>query len=522
MPTSLYRTVRSRRPTVALPVALAVLFVLGPATGIVSAQEATTLSNNSAKIVVQESTAAGGSSGKSGAPGDVEVSAGEAIAGDAYAGNGCARAGDVTAGDCDEEASGGGSRNSRSSDGPSDNSRQPEEDEETNAPETTAAEVTREETTLLEDTAGDETTSTASPDPAATALCPSGPPKDAVEATIEDATDGDTVELAGEVDGHDTVRLIGVDTPEREDGDGRPEPLAEGAAGFTAEELEGREVLLQIGAEEADEYGRLLAYVWTAPEGGIMGSLRRMVGMAEAELFNRRLVEEGYAEALTVEPNDLYAECFEAAERDAREAGVGIWADNESSAGPSRTQHDDQTTPETTIEDASPPGTEPLERTLTENASGQASRGGDETIREGPERLASPTQAQYELAPPAEASPPEREIRDEGTQDPEVQGPEDQESVAPSGGGEAAVLENPAGPETGASPSASAGTSASPGPASALPTEAVPNGSLPTLPETGGLSLLPLSLGIAALLGGTAMGFLAVRTLLGRTHPDRR
>ncbi|QIN84621.1 hypothetical protein GBA63_19680 [Rubrobacter tropicus] len=513
MPTSLYRTVRSRRPTGALLLALAVLFVLGPATGIASAQEDASGLENSLETVVRDRTSAGGSSGKSGAPGNVEVGAGEATAGDAYAGNGCARAGDVTAGDCEEEASRGGSSNGGSSDSPSNNPGRPKDDEETIVPETTAAEVTQEETTLLEGTAEGEATSTASPDPARTDLCPIGPPEDAVEATIEDATDGDTVELAEEVDGHGTVRLIGVDTPELNGEDGRPEPLAEEASDFTAEELEGMEVLLQVGADETDEYGRLIAYVWTAPDDGFVGGLKRMVGMGEAELFNHKLLEKGYAEVLTIEPNDLYAECFEDAERDARAAGVGIWADDESSAGPSQTQYDEETTQETTTENPPSSDTAPVENNSAENTPEETPTP-EGLAREGSERRPSPTEAQYEQSTPSEASSPGPEV-----QKPEIQEPKVQESIAPSGGDEAAVLETPSSPGISAYPVASASSE----PTSVLPAETASTAPITVLPETGGPSLSTLGLGLGvALLGGIAMGSLAVRAFLGPTHPDRR
>jgi micrococcal nuclease len=501
MTTFPYRVDRPHRPTIALLVALVVLFVLGPAAGIATAQEDTSGPENSLKTVPQESTSAGSPSGKSVAPGDAKVGVGEAVARDAYAGNGCARAGDVTAGDCDEKPPSGDSDN-----GPPNNPGRPEDDEETTettASETTVFEITSEETTLLEDTTEGETTNTASPVPDETDLCPAGPPKGAVEATIEDATDGDTVELAEEVDGHDTVRLIGVDTPELEGGDGQTEPLAEEASDFATEQLEGQEVLLQGGEEKADEYGRLLAYVWTVPDGGVLGGLKRMVGMGEAELFNLKLLEEGHAEVLTIEPNDLYAECFEAAERDAREAGVGIRDDNKPSDDPAETQYE-ETAPQTTTANFPPPDAAPVENTPEAAPTPE-----EDPARETSERQTSPTEAQYEQSPRSS---------------PEIQEEEIQESVAPSGGTETAVLETPSGPEPSASPAASVGASASPKPAADLPAEAAPTATVSVLPETGGPSLLfsSFSLGVAGLLGGTATGLLALRVFLKRAHADGR
>ncbi|HEY6582571.1 MAG TPA: thermonuclease family protein [Rubrobacter sp.] len=87
--------------------------------------------------------------------------------------------------------------------------------------------------------------------------------------------------------------------------------------------------------------------------------------MGEAELFNRTLLEKGYAEVLTIEPNDLYAECFEAAESNARESGIGLWAEGEITGGPAAEQYDGAA-PETTTEDV-PPDTLPTENAPTED-----------------------------------------------------------------------------------------------------------------------------------------------------------
>lgn len=49
--------------------------------------------------------------------------------------------------------------------------------------------------------------------------------------TVSRVVDGDTVGVTPAVGGNDTIRLIGVDTPER------GEPLYEEAAAFTGENL---------------------------------------------------------------------------------------------------------------------------------------------------------------------------------------------------------------------------------------------------------------------------------------------
>src|SRR4051794_17921982 len=82
-----------------------------------------------------------------------------------------------------------------------------------------------------------------------------------LHARVVRAVDGDT--LVVRTDGGDVerVRLIGVDTPE----DVKPgvpvQCYSRRAAAFTARRLTGRRVVLHVGRERRDRYGRLLAYV---------------------------------------------------------------------------------------------------------------------------------------------------------------------------------------------------------------------------------------------------------------------
>ena len=163
-------------------------------------------------------------------------------------------------------------------------------------------------------------------------LCPSGPPKDALKSKVQRAVDGDTVQLDRKIDGTDRVRLIGVDTPELHGKNGDPEPYAEAAANFASDQLKGKDVLLVPGKDNTDDYHRLLAYVWTAPGDGVIGTVKGMLG-GPPTLFNRTLVDKGYAKVMTIPPNDRYATCFEAAERSARSAGEGRWGTSSSTMG---------------------------------------------------------------------------------------------------------------------------------------------------------------------------------------------
>jgi len=120
--------------------------------------------------------------------------------------------------------------------------------------------------------------------------------------------DGDTLDV--ELNGvKERVRLIGVDTPEVH---GSVEHYGAEASAFTKERLTGAAVSLELDVEERDRYGRLLAYLWLGDE-----------------MFNETLVREGYAQVMTVPPNVKYADRFVALQQEAREAGRGLWGDDD-------------------------------------------------------------------------------------------------------------------------------------------------------------------------------------------------
>src|ERR1700754_3750132 len=108
------------------------------------------------------------------------------------------------------------------------------------------------------------------------------------------AVDGDTLEVRLDDGDVETVRLIGVDTPETVKPDTPVQCFGPQASAFEHEHVEGRRVRLPTGGEPRDYYGRLLAYVWI--DGRFL----------EAELLRR-----GLARVLTFHPNDRFAHRFE-------------------------------------------------------------------------------------------------------------------------------------------------------------------------------------------------------------------
>lgn len=145
-------------------------------------------------------------------------------------------------------------------------------------------------------------------EPAAPAA--SGADAATANATVVRVVDGDTVHLAfGST--VETVRLLGIDTPETVD---ERKPVQcfgpEASARTKALLAPGTPVHVERDTEARDQYGRLLAYVWRAADG----------------LFvNRSLVADGYAVVLVIEPNHAHAADLRAVEATARQGGLGLW-----------------------------------------------------------------------------------------------------------------------------------------------------------------------------------------------------
>lgn len=122
--------------------------------------------------------------------------------------------------------------------------------------------------------------------------------------------DGDTIVI--KLDGAQTkVRLIGVDTPETVHPQKPVEAYGKEASRFTENLLRGEQVYMEYepGANRLDKYGRLLAYVYRAPDG----------------LFvNLEIIRQGYGHAYTKYPFQ-YMDLFRDAERKARESQKGLW-----------------------------------------------------------------------------------------------------------------------------------------------------------------------------------------------------
>lgn len=128
------------------------------------------------------------------------------------------------------------------------------------------------------------------------------------DVAVERVVDGDTVVVTGDV----TVRLIGVDTPETRDPRRPVECFGEEAARHLGSLLPpGTPVRLAYDVERTDRYDRTLAYVYR---------------LADGLFVNAALVADGYAAVYTVPPNVAHVDELVALQREAREAGRGLWS----------------------------------------------------------------------------------------------------------------------------------------------------------------------------------------------------
>jgi micrococcal nuclease len=137
----------------------------------------------------------------------------------------------------------------------------------------------------------------------------------ALVAVVERVIDGDTIRVRAR-GFQDTVRLIGIDTPETRHPARGVECFGPQASARAARLLApGRAVALRGDPTQAvrDRYGRLLAYVYADSRRGAASVNRALVASGHARVYVHGGVRFRYADA------------FEAAQRAARRAARGLW-----------------------------------------------------------------------------------------------------------------------------------------------------------------------------------------------------
>lgn len=153
-----------------------------------------------------------------------------------------------------------------------------------------------------------------------------------LEATVLNIVDGDTFDARITNGKEERIRLILVNTPESKGKyEKNPQPFSIEAYEFTKKLLTDRKVWLEIGTQERDKYGRLLAYVWldqvvynkeVETKEGEIEILGKKIGKAT---LNDLLIREGLAHVAVYPPNTKYVDEFEELQTVAKKEKKGMW-----------------------------------------------------------------------------------------------------------------------------------------------------------------------------------------------------
>ena len=128
---------------------------------------------------------------------------------------------------------------------------------------------------------------------------------------VVSVTDGDTIEA--EIDGKvETIRLIGVDSPESVDPRTAVQCFGQEASDYAKSLLVGKSVKLETDGSqgERDEHSRLLRYAT----------------LEDGTSINKRMIADGYAYEHTDNVTYKYQSEFKAAQQDASAKGKGLWS----------------------------------------------------------------------------------------------------------------------------------------------------------------------------------------------------
>jgi endonuclease YncB( thermonuclease family) len=148
----------------------------------------------------------------------------------------------------------------------------------------------------------------------------SAPVFEKVEVT--EVVDGDTIHVVDSNGERQTIRFIGVDTPELPKENKTGEDYALEAQAFANMLLANKTVFLERDHDDTDQYGRKLRYVWLKQPDIINEDTIR------EDLVSARLIEEGYAEFVHYNEDRKYKELLTKLESEAQENNIGMWQNN--------------------------------------------------------------------------------------------------------------------------------------------------------------------------------------------------
>jgi len=127
---------------------------------------------------------------------------------------------------------------------------------------------------------------------------------------VTHVADGDTIDV--DMNGKtETIRLIGVDTPESVKPNSPVQCYGHEASDFTKQHLSGQSVRLEADptGDNRDRYNRLLRYVY----------------LQDGTLWNQKLIDQGYGFAYLSFQFTKQAD-FAASQAKAQDAKLGLWA----------------------------------------------------------------------------------------------------------------------------------------------------------------------------------------------------
>ena len=140
-------------------------------------------------------------------------------------------------------------------------------------------------------------------------------------APVVDVVDGDTVKAS--LDGKtETIRLIGLDTPETKDPASPVQCYGPEATQRAHQLLDGKTVKVEQDSTQGarDAYGRLLAYVW----------------LPDDRMFEQVMISEGFGREYTYDRPYRYQPELKAAQATAQSGGQGLWAASTCAGGTAR------------------------------------------------------------------------------------------------------------------------------------------------------------------------------------------
>lgn len=124
--------------------------------------------------------------------------------------------------------------------------------------------------------------------------------------------DGDTI-VIDYGSKKEKLRLIGINTPETKHPNKGVEPFGREASAYAKNLLAKQNVRVEFDVQERDRYKRLLGYVY----------------LEDGTFVNAHMIEQGYAQVMTIPPNVKYADYFKKLQRKARSDKKGLWGFNQ-------------------------------------------------------------------------------------------------------------------------------------------------------------------------------------------------